>query len=153
MSGLVGVSAWRGAGRGLVLFPASVGRLVAGIRQSRGSLVLRGGCGVALGLFGWAVALLAGQATANGLLYPLIDAHDYEHSWGGPTLVGAWVVHALVAVPVVLAALGVLRGVSAADRALEPPAPGGRRPWWPVALAGVFAVLGVLLVNAWLHQL
>ncbi|MFF3255988.1 hypothetical protein ACFYWP_34340 [Actinacidiphila glaucinigra] len=150
---LVGPSAWRDAAKGSVLLPVALARLVAGVRTRQGPLVLRGGCGAALGLFGLAVTLLAGQATGNGLLYPLIDAHDYQHSWGGPTLLGAWAVHALLAVPVVLVALGALRGVTLADRALIRDVPGERGPWWPIPLAGALGLLAVLLVNAWLHQL
>ncbi len=29
----------------------------------------------------------------SGIFYPLFDAGDLQNSWGGPTLVGAWVVH------------------------------------------------------------
>jgi len=153
LGSLVGVSAWVGAARGLSLLPASVRRLAGGIRQSRGPHVVRGGCGIALGLFGWVVALLAGQALFNALLYPLVDAHDYQHSWGGPTLVGAWLVHAAVAVPVVVAALGALRGTVAVDRAHERLLSIGRRPTWPVLLSAVLAVGTALLLNAWIHQL
>ncbi|MFG3255631.1 hypothetical protein [Streptomyces sp. NPDC048172] len=142
---IVGAPAWREAGRAVALLPASVTRL---------SSVPRGVCGVALGLFGWTLALFAGQATVNGVLYPLVDAHDYQHSWGGPTLIGAWLVHALVAVPVVVGALGALRGVVAVDRVNARAAAGGRRGgWWTVPLSAVLAVLAVLLINTWLNQL
>lgn len=153
VTSLVGASVWRDAAKGSVLLPVALARLVLGLRTHRGLLILRGGCGVVLGLFGAAVALLAGQATGNGLLYPLIDDHDYQHSWGGPTLVGAWAAHAALAIPVVLVALGALRGVTVADRALDRSASGERVPWWPVLLAGALGVLTVLLVTAWLHQL
>ena len=35
-------------------------------------------------------------ALVRGVLYPLVAADDYENSWGGPTLAGAWAVHALL---------------------------------------------------------
>jgi len=149
---LVGASAWAAAGKGLLLLPASVKRLAVGIRQSRGADAARGGCGIVLGLFGWAVALLAAQGLFNGLLYPLVDAHDYQHSWGGPTLVGAWVVHAAVAVPVAVAALAVLRGMAAVDRANEQSLSGRRRRWWPIPLSALVAVGLVLFFTSWLHQ-
>lgn len=152
LGNLVGASAWGEAGKGMRLLPAAVRRLAVGIRQSRGAYVVQGGCGIALGLFGWAVALLAVQGLFNGVLYPLVDAHDHQHSWGGPTLVGAWVVHAAVAVPVGVAALGVLRGMVALDRANEQSLSGVRRRWWPVPLSAVIAVGAVLFFTAWLHQ-
>ncbi|MGH4031619.1 hypothetical protein ACQB60_22100 [Actinomycetota bacterium Odt1-20B] len=154
-SRLMGRPAWREAGKGLALLPASVRRLGSGHGPAgapRRGLAVRVGCGILLGLFAWTLALLAGQATVNGLLYPLVDAHDYQHSWGGPTLVGAWIVHALVAVPVVVAALGILRGLVAVDRVNGLAAYGSRRRWWPVPVSLVLAVLAVLLLNAWVHQ-
>jgi hypothetical protein len=33
----------------------------------------------------------------SGIFYPLFDARDLQGSWGGPTLVGAWVVHLVLA--------------------------------------------------------
>jgi len=45
----------------------------------------------------------------RGVLYPAVGADNLEQSWGGPTLVGAWVTHlaigiaALVVVSLVLA--------------------------------------------------
>lgn len=41
--------------------------------------------------------------TFRGVLYPAFGADDLDQSWGGPTLVGAWVTHLVVG----LAALGV----------------------------------------------
>ena len=71
---------------------------------------------------------------------------------GRSALVGAWLVHALVAVPVAALALGVLWGTAAADHALEP-SPGERRPRWPLLLSAPLAILAALLLNAWLNQL
>jgi membrane protease YdiL (CAAX protease family) len=34
----------------------------------------------------------------RGVLYPAFGADDLEQSWGGPTLVGAWVTHLAVGV-------------------------------------------------------
>jgi hypothetical protein len=33
----------------------------------------------------------------SGIFYPVFDAGDLQNSWGGPTLVGAWVVHLALA--------------------------------------------------------
>ena len=40
----------------------------------------------------------------RGLLYPAIASDHLENSWGGPTLVGAWVVHLMIGVGMLLAA-------------------------------------------------
>ena len=29
----------------------------------------------------------------DGVLYPIFDSANLEHSWGGPSLAGAWAVH------------------------------------------------------------
>lgn len=66
---------------------------------------------------------------------------------------GAWVVHAAVAIPVVLATLGILRGLVAVDRVNERAAtPGAPRPWWRIPLSAALMVMAVLLINAWAHQ-
>jgi hypothetical protein len=43
---------------------------------------------------------------ARGLCYGLVDRGPYNHSWGGPTLAGAWAAHFAVSLPLV--ALGLL---------------------------------------------
>ncbi|MFF0749892.1 hypothetical protein [Streptomyces sp. NPDC004267] len=149
---LVGASAWTEAATGILLVPASARRLATGVRRSRSADVVRAGCGIALGLFGWTVVLLAAQGLVNGLLYPLVDAHDYQHSWGGPTLAGAWLVHAAGALALAVATLLVLRGVAAVDRANEQSLSGGRRRWWPVPLSVLLGIGVVVLVAAWFRQ-
>jgi hypothetical protein len=55
-----------------------------------------------------------------GYLYPLRpdalaamdDPHGFDNSWGGPTLVGAWAVHALIALAVQLPCFWLLRTLS-----------------------------------------
>ncbi len=39
----------------------------------------------------------------RGVLYPAFGADDLEQSWGGPTLIGAWATHLVVAVAVLVA--------------------------------------------------
>ena len=39
----------------------------------------------------------------SGIFYPVFDAGDLPGSWGGPTLVGAWVTHLALAVGLLLA--------------------------------------------------
>ena len=38
----------------------------------------------------------------NGVLYPVFDSANLNHSWGGPTLAGAWAVHFALGVGVLL---------------------------------------------------
>jgi len=39
----------------------------------------------------------------NGILYPLFDSANLNHSWGGPTLIGAWAVHLALGLTLLLA--------------------------------------------------
>jgi hypothetical protein len=39
----------------------------------------------------------------NGILYPLFDSANLNHSWGGPTLAGAWAVHLALGLALLLA--------------------------------------------------
>src|SRR5262245_22269810 len=39
----------------------------------------------------------------NGILYPLFDSANLNHSWGGPTLIGAWGVHLALLLALLLA--------------------------------------------------
>jgi hypothetical protein len=59
---------------------------------------------------------------ASGIFYPVWDAGNLQNSWGGPTLVGAWVTHLGLALGVLLAVafpFGLWRppgGISRRDR-------------------------------------
>ncbi|MGF6887605.1 hypothetical protein ABIA39_006290 [Nocardia sp. GAS34] len=109
--------------------------------------------GAALGLLTCFLVFLAGLALVRGLAYPLVGDNGLENSWGGPTLMGAWAVHAAFAVllqpvaAVLLADVGVLQ-LRLADRLL---ARGGA--WWPVPAAVALAAAGVVLFVAWWHQI
>ena len=39
----------------------------------------------------------------SGIFYPVFDAGNLQNSWGGPTLIGAWVTHLALAVGLLLA--------------------------------------------------
>jgi hypothetical protein len=73
----------------------------------------------------FAAAVLVLVVTWSGWLYPLrpdaIGAigHPFtadsvfDNAWGGPTLAGAWLVHALVAVGIQVVCLAAIRGLGA----------------------------------------
>lgn len=75
-------------------------------------------------LVAFAAAVLALMVALTGWLYPLrpdvIGAlgHPFTadpllaNAWGGPTLVGAWVVHAIVALGIQVVCLAVIRALS-----------------------------------------
>ena len=39
----------------------------------------------------------------DGIFYPLFDSANLDHSWGGPTLAGAWAVHLALGLGLLLA--------------------------------------------------
>lgn len=107
----------------------------------------------AVGLVAWFAAFLMVLGAVRGTFYPLVAANDYEHSWGGPTLAGAWAVHfagGVLPLPLwilLIAGLGVLE-LRLAQRLL-----GRRGPWWPVPVAIALFLGGVAFFIAWWHQI
>ncbi len=105
-----------------------------------------------VGLLSWFLAFLAVLGFTRGALYPLIADHDYQNSWGGPTLAGAWAVHALLGVGLFPLWVLLLAGIGWYQvRLLR--ACRGRGGWWPIPVAVLLAVGGALFFDAWLHQL
>ncbi len=79
--------------------------------------------GFARALVAAPLALLAGYLVARGWLYPLwpdnvaglahpfTADHALDGSWGGPTLVGAWFVHAMASLGMQVLCLAGIRAV------------------------------------------
>ncbi|MEV5834680.1 hypothetical protein [Nocardia sp. NPDC052112] len=105
-----------------------------------------------LGVLTWFLAFLAAIAAVRGIGYPLIADNDLEHSWGGPTLAGAWAVHALLGVGLLPAWGLVLAGLGAVQVRLTRRLLGRYGPWWPIPVSLLLAAGGVLLFIAWLRQ-
>lgn len=106
----------------------------------------------ALGLLTWFLAFLASIAAVRGIWYPLIADNDLEHSWGGPTLAGAWAVHALLGVGLLPAWGLVLAGLGTVQVRLTRRLLGRYGPWWPIPVSLLLAAGGVLLGISWWHQ-
>lgn len=164
---------WRRGVAGLLLLPVgavSVAAFLAGHRQwsaehqaalgrrTSGRFVPMAGpgrtlvasmLGVSLGGLAWVVALLAGPNTIrNVLLYGLVGG-DTTHSWGGPTLAGAWLVHASLAIALLPVELALMQGIASLHALFLD----DRRPWWIQPLALLVAAAGTLVVVALVHQL
>ena len=122
----------------------------------RDALVVRGVAhsvlAAAVGVVTWFLAFLASVAAVRGIGYPLIAADDLEHSWGGPTLAGAWAVHALLGVGLLPVWGLVLAGFGALQVRLTRRLLGRDGPFWPIPLSLLLTVGGVLLFISWLHQ-
>ncbi|SDS97397.1 hypothetical protein [Jiangella sp. DSM 45060] len=89
---------------------------------------------------------------ARGPFYGLVDPGPYDDAWGGPSRSGAWLVHAAVAVPIGLAAGGLLVAVERLRRRLVQQDRDEPTTWWvrPAALGAV--VLAVVWLLLWLQQ-
>ncbi|MEV0298492.1 hypothetical protein [Nocardia sp. NPDC050710] len=118
-----------------------------------GRVTAHSGLGAASGLVAWFLAFLAVVAAVRGIAYPLVAANDYENSWGGPTLAGAWVVHALLGVGLLPAWTAVLAGLGAIQVRLAGRLLGRAGPPWPVPVSVLLAAGGVVLFIAWLDQI
>lgn len=105
-----------------------------------------------VGVIGWFLVMLSVLALVRGLAYPLVTA-EYATSWGGPTLAGAWLVHAalgLLLAPVFLAVVGLLGRL---QLRLTRTVLGRHRSWWPIPIALVLTAAGALFFVAWVHQI
>lgn len=139
--------------RGITLLPVSAARFMRSTSRGRFAEASAALLGAGLGLVAWLVIVISAQAAVNGALYPLLDAHDYRNSWGGPTLAGAWATHAALAVPIVVAAVWVLRGLVALGSHDQESSTGSRPHWWSRPLALLLAAAGAVLFVGWINQL
>lgn len=89
----------------------------------------------------------------RGVLYPLVDRGPYNHSWGGPSVGGAWLAHFGVAVPFAAAGVGALWLLGRLHSRLAGWMWGRKVGLGPVIATTAASVGGVVLVIAWIHQL
>ncbi|WP_378729605.1 hypothetical protein [Nocardia brasiliensis] len=114
--------------------------------------VLHSVLGAALGLLSWFFAFLAVVGLVRGVCYPLVASDDYENSWGGPTLTGAWSVHALIGIAMLPVWLLLLAGLGTLQVRVARGLLGRAGPRWPVPVALLLCAAGVLFFLAWLQQ-
>ncbi|MDV9190805.1 hypothetical protein R6L23_21755 [Streptomyces sp. SR27] len=89
----------------------------------------------------------------RGVLYPLVDHGPYNHSWGGPSVGGAWLAHFGVSLPFAVAGLGALWLLGRLHSRLAGWMWGRRVGLGPVVVTAAASAGGVALVIAWIHQL
>jgi hypothetical protein len=99
------------------------------------------------------VALVGPNTTRNVLLYPITDGDDVARAWGGPTLVGAWAVHAAVALVLLPVELWLLRGLTGLQGRLAARLLGTDDAPWVLPVAVLVAALGVVMLRAFVNQL
>lgn len=102
-----------------------------------------------------AVVLLGAFVLAllRGLLYGLVVDGPYTNAWGGPTLAGAWAMHALAALPLLTTiALGVI-GLAALHAGVSRRLIGTGGSGWTVVVAALVGAAGLLVVIAWSRQI
>lgn len=151
------VQSFRRVGNALLALPRGLVSIVtaagATARAPLWRTIVAGLLGILVGLVAWFVALLGALAVMRGPLYGLVDRGPYDDSWGGPSLAGAWLVHALVALPFIPIALWVLIGIDALVRGVNRRVVHRDGPRWPAAVAVLVAVAGGFLFVSWLNQL
>jgi hypothetical protein len=154
-----GVPMWRSVVYGMVSLPAGIASLLgalvgahrAAARLQRGladrwlrraltppqggdrwgRVVLQALLASTLGVVCWLLVALAGPNTVrNVLLYPITDGDAVARAWGGPTLAGAWAVHAALALLLLPVELWLLRGLAGLQGRLAARLLGGDRARW-----------------------
>lgn len=161
--------------RGLGLVPASLGELWwtvrgdpqgatrtarrhAGLGETDGApgagrVLLHAVLGTGLGLVAWFLTWLMLLGTARGPLYGFVDPGPYDAAWGGPSLAGAWAVHAAVWVPIVVAWSVLVGALGALHRRLTVRLIARTGPRWPLPGSVLVTLVAVVLVRAWIRQL
>jgi hypothetical protein len=99
------------------------------------------------------VALAGPNTVRNVLLYPITDGDAVARSWGGPTLAGAWAVHAGLALLLLPVALWLLRALSGLQGRLSARLLGSDQAPWVIPLAVLVATLGLVWLQAFGSQL
>jgi hypothetical protein len=106
-----------------------------------------------IGLLCWVLVALAGPNTVrNVLLYPATDGDGVARAWGGPSLAGAWAVHAALALLLLPVELGVLRGLTSLQGRLTARLLGADDTPWVLPVAVLVAALGLLLLRGLINQ-
>ncbi|MEU4342019.1 hypothetical protein AB0H00_12230 [Nocardia sp. NPDC023852] len=156
----------RYAAYALWVLPLSIRRIATRLRVPRRMLgetvlpqrfsvarsILHSALSGAVGLLAWFLAFLAVVAALRGIGYPLVVDENLEGSWGGPTLTGAWAVHAGLGVGLLPVWLLILAGIGTFQVRLVRGLLGRNGPRWPALVALVLATGGMLLFLAWLRQ-
>lgn len=107
---------------------------------------------VPLGVVGLWLALMLGPNTVRNLLYGFV-VDDYATAWGGPSLAGAWAVHAAIALALVPVGLWLVRGLTALQRRLADALLGAGRLTVATGAAGSAVLLaGAAFLAAWVRQ-
>lgn len=148
-----GATAWWWAGYAVTVLPRSL-VVLARAPATRARGLALGLMGVPVGLWAWVAALLLLPNTVRNLAYPLSNPAPADHAtaWGGPTLAGAWAVHAGPALALVPVWLGVLRGLGALHVRLVDRAAAAAPTWWEPLVVVALTVALVVLGRAWWHQ-
>jgi hypothetical protein len=177
-----GAAMWRSLLYGLLSLPAGIaalllalvgghgaaGRLQSGLagrwldlsltpphgRHSWGRVVIHALLTAMIGLVCWVLVALAGPNTVrNVLLYPITDGDDVARAWGGPSVAGAWAVHAALALLILPVELGMLRGLTILQGRLTARLLGTDATPWVLPVAVLVTVLGLLLLRALVNQM
>jgi hypothetical protein len=123
-------------------------------RDRWGRVILQALLASTLGVLCWLlVALAAPNTVRNVLLYPITDGTGVTRAWGGPTLAGAWAVHAALALLLLPVELWLLRGLTGLQGRLTARQLDGDRARWVLPVAVVVAALGLVLLRALANQL
>jgi hypothetical protein len=136
----------------LTLLPRSVVTTARALGRVHGREVLIGVLGVGLGAWAWFVAFLVAVGFARGPLYGFVVPGPYDDAWGGPSLAGAWAVHAAVWVGVAVVALGMWWAVVALSDRVGAHLRGERRAAWAVPVASVLLAAAAVFGWLWSRQ-
>jgi hypothetical protein len=89
----------------------------------------------------------------RGVLYGFVDPGPYDHSWGGPSLAGAWLAHIVFALPFAAAAALALRLLAGLHHRMMARLAGSDSDRWVLPISVLLCAGGTALVLAWIQQI
>lgn len=123
-------------------------------RPSRALVAAHGLVSVIHGLLSWFLLALWLMAVVRGPFFGLVERGPFgPGTWGGPTLAGAWAVHAAVALPVIVLIPLALWGICSLHTALTRSLYGGPTQWWVLPATVLIAAAGAVLFSSWVRQI
>lgn len=109
---------------------------------------------VVFGFLSLFLLMLFVLSVVRGPFYGFVEDGPFgPGTWGGPTKAGAWLVHAGVAVPIIVLIPFVLRGLALVHAAAIRRLYGSAVGWWVLPATTLIAVGGMLFFYSWTRQI
>ncbi|QNE22615.1 hypothetical protein F1D05_37850 [Kribbella qitaiheensis] len=123
-------------------------------RPGRVNCFVHGVLSVVFGLLSLFLLMLLVLSVVRGPFYGFVEDGPFgPGTWGGPTKAGAWMVHAAIALPIIVMIPFVLRGLALLHAAEIRRMYGSAVGWWVLPATILLSVGGILFFYSWTQQI